>query len=132
MSANELPCSHCGTFYSRRRLHCPKCHLPREDTGGSLPFKDRVLGLILLGVGIVIAVALCYFIYRTRFGRHAILLFAPLWLMLHGTLLLLGIHFRDFRAWWNQLRPLPRIALQALGILALALVVWFLLTARPG
>ncbi len=97
-----------------------------------MPFKDRLLGLILLGIGVLIAVALGYFIYRTGLGRHGILLFVPLWLMLHGTLLLLGIHFRDFWAWWNQLKPPARIALQALGILALGLVVWFLLSTRTG
>jgi len=128
MAAKHAPCSHCGTVYSTRRLSCPNCFLPREGPAASLAARDRLAGLILLTLGAIGALATCWWLYKTGLGRHAIVVAVPLWLLLHGILLLTGIHLRDFYFWWNQLRPPVRIATQVFGMLALALLVWLLLT----
>ncbi len=130
MAATDSPCHHCGTIYSHARLRCPQCHLPREDTAAPLVGKDRVAGLVLAGVGVVGSVAIGWWIFKTGFGRHAVLMFLPLWLLLHGTLLLAGIQLRDAYTWWNQRKPAVRIAIQMLFLAAFFTLVWFLLPAR--
>jgi hypothetical protein len=92
--------------------------------------KDRVAGAVLVVLGISTATAIGWFIYKTRFARHAVVLLLPLWFVLHGILLLVGIHARDFFTWWNRLTPIPRIAIHVLGWLALMALVWFLVMAR--
>jgi hypothetical protein len=74
--------------------------------------------------------AIGWFIYRTRFARHAIFMILPLWLMLHGVLLLVGIHLRDFYTWWNRLAQPLRILLQLLVVVAFMGLVWILVTGK--
>jgi hypothetical protein len=127
MAAKEAHCSHCGAVYSLRRLRCPECHLEREDRSTPATLLDRAAGLVLLSLGGLIALGMGWFIYRSRFARHAIFLLLPFWLMLHGGLLLAGIHLRDFYAWWNRLSQPAHIAIQVLGLAALVGLVWLLL-----
>jgi hypothetical protein len=75
----------------------------------------------------MIALGMGWFIYRARFARHAVILILPLWLMLHGGLLLAGIHLRDFYAWRNRLPQPAYLALNALALAALVGLVWLLL-----
>jgi hypothetical protein len=128
MIGKHAPCSRCGTEYSTRRLRCPNCLLPREGPAASLAARDRLAGFVLLTVGALGALATCWWLYKSGLGRHGIVLIVPVWLLLHGMLLLTGIHLRDFYVWWNQLRPPGRIAIQALGFLVFALLVWLALT----
>lgn len=127
--AKEAPCWYCGTVYSLRRLRCPKCHLEREDRPLPTTSRDRIAGLILLGLGIVTAFSLSWFIFRARFVRHAVFFLLPAWLMLHGMLLMAGFHLRDAQKWWNQRHPMVRFSLQVLGLAAFTAFVWFLITA---
>jgi len=129
MASNDVPCSFCGTAYSARRLRCPKCHLPREDVAAALTAKDRLAGLVLISLAGLATFAVGWWIYKTGFGRQALAMVIPLWCLLHGILLLMGIHLRDFYAWWNQLAQPVRIAIQVLGVLAFLFLVWFLVVS---
>jgi len=129
MAVKDAPCSFCGTVYSLRRLRCPKCYLEREDRWAPVSRLDRATGLVLLGIGGLMAFGFCWFIYKTRFGRHAIVLALPLWLMFQGGLLLAGIHLRDFYTWWNRLSQPAHIAIHLFGLIALVALVVLLVTA---
>jgi hypothetical protein len=129
MPAKNVPCSYCGTPYSLRRLRCPKCHLDREERSTPATFNDRLAGLVLLGLGGLMAAGLGWYIYKTRFARQAVLFVVPLWLLLHGALLLAGIHLRDFYSWWNRLAQPARLGIQVLAWATFLALVWFLIAA---
>ncbi|MCI0685311.1 MAG: hypothetical protein L0Y71_24700 [Gemmataceae bacterium] len=129
MASKEAPCTYCGTVYSLRRLRCPKCHLDREDRPAPVSAKDRLAGLVMIGLAVVMSFGIGLFVFRTLFIRHAVFLLLPAWLLLHGSLLLMGVHFRDFRSWWYGLAQPARLGLQLLGIVAFAALVWLLATA---
>jgi hypothetical protein len=115
--------------YSLRRLRCPACHLEREDRSTPATLLDRIAGLVLLAAGGLMTLGIGWFVFRTRFARHAIFLIVPAWLVLHGSLLLAGIHLRDFHNWWNRRSQLTHLAAGFLGLALLTAVVWLLLIA---
>jgi hypothetical protein len=102
--------------------------LEREDRSTPATLLDRIAGLVLLGLGAIMALGIGWFIFRSRFARHAIVLIVPLWMMLHGALLLAGFHVRDFYTWLNRRSQPAYIAIQFLGWAAFMGLVWLLVT----
>jgi hypothetical protein len=125
-------CESCGNKYRAGALSCPHCYEPNPDikdlplTGG-----ERLFGLILVGVGLVLGLPLLFFLIfmpAAVLGRMtlAVLGLIPVGTFFHGVLFLCGIHPRDFYARWNNLSDLGQKIVIGLGVLlVVALLVSF-------
>jgi hypothetical protein len=79
--------------------------------------SDRLFGLILIALGLIIAVPVLWFLLAASWvgltGRRGwtLLTLIPLGLIFHGALFLVGVHPKSFYAWWENLSDLNRAIL---------------------
>jgi hypothetical protein len=127
-SSKEIKCPFCGFWYGRRRLRCPHCKeqnttLETEWLSplSGMPIRDRLFGLILVGLGILAGGLLCWIILVTSIlggGRLAVLVVVPVGFILTGVLFLLGIHPKDLQNRLAEMSPLGQSLVKALGFAA--------------
>lgn len=135
MKRKDVKCARCGTRYRPRTLRCPGCHAVNPFAAGKGNKKfDRVVGIILIVFGIVTGIAFTVLLIGSVWmggprgirGAAAalILMVLPIGLLLHGILVLMGIHPREFYSWWEHL-PGP-FRKTAWGLLAVVIVIFFI------
>jgi hypothetical protein len=130
----RVECPRCEVKYAASRVRCPACEEPNPQFAkAALPAGDRWIGLVVLILGILFAVPVLWafllmpgLAIRGRLGAGALAVI-PLGMILNGCLLLVGIHPRDFYAWWNGLSDIPRSSIIGLlVVLGLAFALfWF-------
>ena len=127
----RVKCRHCGVKFKAREVRCPVCEYPNPvRVGTGVSGSDRVVGLLLIGVGVLLGIPAFWLLVWTLLyggirGRAAcaILVIVPVGSVFHGILLVNGIHPRDFYSWWNNRSEVQRALLWgALGIVVLGLV----------
>lgn len=127
-----VKCSDCGLQYGARALHCPQCQAPNPTPAGSgLSALDRMIGVIILGIAVLLAIPTFFFVYWNlevrRLSVYVILLAAvPIATAFVGILVIIGINPRDFYSWWGSLsRSSQWLLWVLLGLVAVAGVFWF-------
>jgi hypothetical protein len=134
----RLKCPHCGERYGPQTVRCPGCHEPNPfATKPPLKATDRLFGILLLGVGLLIGIPVFYILlwapHLTLLGGRrgwGLLALVPLGLIFHGGLFLGGVHPKDFYGWWHNRSDLSRALL--IGFLVLLGVGVFIFLTFSG
>jgi hypothetical protein len=130
----RVTCPRCGVKYRASHLRCPACEEPNPKAAPrGVSAADRLTGLVLLVVGVLIAVLVLFLLLLAPGvgGRGGMALgtlaFIALGAIFHGVLFLVGIHPRDFYRSWYKLSDLTRfLIIGGLVVLGIGLVVfWF-------
>jgi hypothetical protein len=109
MKPKRIKCPNCGERYGRGVRRCPACLEPNpKAVPPGVSFADRLFGILLIALGLAIGIPILWiFFWSPHFligGRRGwgLLLLIPVGLVFQGLLFLIGVHPRDFFAWWEN------------------------------
>src|SRR5262249_40939032 len=121
MKRKEVKCPRCDAWYRARLMRCPACYAanPRAAGKGNKKF-DHLVGIVLVVFGAITGIAFTVLLIASMSmgpdgfrGAAAalVLMVLPIALLLHGIVILMGYHPRDFYWWWENVPgPIRRAA----------------------